>query len=171
VQQALEASGATALIVTHDQAEALTMGQQVAVLWQGKLLQVDAPQQLYRQPLTAELAGFIGDAVLLDGMAEEGMVNCALGRLPLRDGPKNGRVNVLLRPEQIRLRDAAAHPDAPRARIEQIDFYGHDACVRLRLPTLTSPLLARVPGHQSLQRGSEVALQVEGRASAFLQPA
>ena len=64
----LEAAGATALLVTHDQSEALSMGRQVAVLRDGVLAQVAAPEKLYRQPADADLAQFVGEAVLLPGL-------------------------------------------------------------------------------------------------------
>ena len=64
----LNAAGATALLVTHDQSEALSMGRQVAVLRDGVLAQVAAPEKLYRQPADADLAQFVGEAVLLPGL-------------------------------------------------------------------------------------------------------
>ena len=168
VADALSASGTTALMVTHDQAEALTMGRQVAVLWQGKLLQVAAPQTLYQRPASPELADFVGDAVLLPGRAQGGEAHCALGRLPLLEGMPQGEVNVLLRPEQIRLLPAS--PDhAPQARVLDVSFSGHDASVRLILDD-GSLLAARVPGHRSPQPGQAVALQVEGAVACFAAP-
>ena len=88
---ALAAAGATALLVTHDQAEALSMGHEVAVLRDGALVQVADPETLYRHPVDAELARFVGEAVLLPGPASGGRVSCALGDLtlcaPAPDGP------------------------------------------------------------------------------------
>ncbi|MCD4485626.1 hypothetical protein LQR31_14200 [Chromobacterium vaccinii] len=82
VADALAASGTTALMVAHDQAEALTMGRRVEVLWQGRLLQVAAPLTLYQRPASPELADFVGDAVLLPGRAHGCEAQCALGRRP-----------------------------------------------------------------------------------------
>ncbi|SUX56140.1 ABC transporter ATP-binding protein [Chromobacterium vaccinii] len=164
VADALAASGTTALMVTHDQAEALTMGRRVAVLWQGRLLQVAAPLALYQRPASPELADFVGDAVLLPGRAHGGEAQCALGWLPLLDGMPQGDVTVLLRPEQIRLLPAG---DAGvQARVLDVSFYGHDASVRLVLDD-GGLLAARVPGHRCPQPGETVALQVEGEAACF----
>jgi iron(III) transport system ATP-binding protein len=167
VADALTAAGATTLLVTHDQAEALAMGDQVAVLWEGRLLQVATPETLYRQPVNAELARFVGDAVLLPGMADDGQVDCALGKLALMADMPHGAVQVLLRPEQIRLLPLASTAGAARAQVLEVTFYGHDACVRLRMADAVSELTARVPGHCSPEPGQEVALEIEGRVAAF----
>ena len=164
---ALSAANATALMVTHDQSEALALGQQVAVLWQGKLLQVASPQALYRQPLNIELAGFIGDAVLLAGQASAGFVDCAFGKIPLYTPDAEGEVSVLLRPEQIRIHAGHSQRSGLPAVVERVDFYGHDANVHLKLLGDETPLLARTVGHQAWQPGQQVLLEVEGMASSF----
>jgi iron(III) transport system ATP-binding protein len=170
VAAALAASGATALLVTHDQSEALSMGDQVAVLWQGKLIQVASPQTLYRHPVSADLAGFIGDAVLLPGNARPGSVSCALGQLALAPGMPQGEVEVLLRPEQIRLTALGAQDEAsgPCGQVVDIQYYGHDSCVRLRLNSAPATLLtARAPGQAGLSIGAQVAIMVEGEVVTY----
>ena len=67
VSAALAASGATALLVTHDQSEALAMGLKVAVLRGGVLAQIATPEILYRQPVDLAMARFVGEAVILPG--------------------------------------------------------------------------------------------------------
>ena len=88
VSAALAASGATALLVTHDQSEALAMGVKVAVLRGGVLAQVATPEILYRQPVDVAMARFVGEAVILPGTVKEGLAVCALGlcrsRVPRR---------------------------------------------------------------------------------------
>lgn len=174
VAQALSAAGATALLVTHDQSEALSMGSQVAVLWDGQLVQVASPEQLYRKPVSPELARFVGDAVLLPGIAENGSVTCALGQLQLMAGMPEGAVHVLLRPEQIRLmplHDGASLGAAKaRGRVLKVDFYGHDACVRLSLSgdaASSTVLTARSPGHLCPRLGDEVSIIVEGEVLVY----
>lgn len=106
VADALVASGATALLVTHDQSEALSMGSQVAVLWEGRLIQVDTPASLYRTPVTPALARFVGEAVLFDGVVAGSVVECALGRVPVQADLRRDRsphVDAMVRPEQIRI--------------------------------------------------------------------
>ncbi len=168
VTAALSAAGATALLVTHDQSEALSVGDQVAVLRDGRLVQVADPRTLYRSPADPQLAQFVGDAVLLPGLAQGGHARCSLGMLRLADGAPDGPVDLLVRPEQILL---APGPDAPgvRARVVDVTFYGHDASVLLRLSggDDTTMLTARVAGHITPWPGQEVALTVEGDVVAY----
>ena len=166
VAAALAAAGATAVLVTHDQAEALSMGHQVAVLRHGRMVQVATPQTLYRQPVDAALARFIGDAVLLPGEADGGRVACALGNLSLLV-PAWGRVEVMIRPEQIRLLQAGSGGTAFRGVVERTGFGGHDSLVGIRLPDGGGVVSARVPGYAMPARDTVVDLQVEGPVLAY----
>jgi iron(III) transport system ATP-binding protein len=168
VRAALAAAGTTALLVTHDQGEALSMGDEVAVLRGGRLVQVADPVTLYRRPEDADLARFVGEAVLLPGVATGGHATCALGELPLVAGVGEGPVDVLVRPEQIRIA-SGNHADGVRARVCGVTFYGHDASVSLLLSDLrpARSVVARVAGHASPQPGAEVTLSVEGEVIAF----
>jgi iron(III) transport system ATP-binding protein len=163
VTQALEAAGTTALLVTHDQSEALSMGHQVAVLRAGSLVQVTDPATLYQRPVDAELARFVGEAVILSGMVSGDHVTCALGQLPLAVAIRDGMAEVLVRPEQIRL----THEGAIRALVRQVIFYGHDASVTLALDGLEPEVTARLSGHMVPQPGDRVALAVEGAVMAY----
>jgi iron(III) transport system ATP-binding protein len=176
VARALEAAGATAVLVTHDQAEALSMGHQVAVLWRGQVAQVASPATLYRLPATPELARFVGEAVTLDGVAHQGRVTCALGALHLAQGMPEGPVQVLLRPEQLRLTPLSdpsltqqPGSSGARGKVLEVTYYGHDASVSLELLDEPSyPVLnARVPGHMSPRPGELLAVTVEGEVIAF----
>ena len=169
VARALVASEATALLVTHDQSEALSMGRDVAVLRGGRLVQVADPETLYRRPADAELARFIGEAVLLPGLARAGWATCALGRLPLLSGMPEGAVEVMVRPEQIRLGAIADIGGGIRARVAHVNYYGHDAGVRLQVPDgpRVTTVSARVPGHMSPRPGDEVTVAVSGEVVTF----
>src|SRR6185437_17046157 len=92
-----------AVLVTHDQAEALSMGDQVAVLRAGRLVQTAPPAALYHAPADLEVAQFVGEAVVLAGEVRSGTVSCELGRLPIRGETEEGSVRVMIRPEQIRV--------------------------------------------------------------------
>ncbi|WP_324273451.1 ABC transporter ATP-binding protein [Blastococcus brunescens] len=82
VSAALAATGATAVLVTHDQAEALSMADQVAVLRSGRLVQLTDPRTLYRSPSDLDVATFVGEAVVLDADVRGGTAHCALGAVP-----------------------------------------------------------------------------------------
>jgi iron(III) transport system ATP-binding protein len=171
VASALGAVGATALLVTHDQPEALSMGDRVAVLWEGRLAQIANPQTLYRLPLDPELARFVGEAVLLPGQARDGIASCSLGNLALAGKVGDGPVDVLVRPEQIRLWvvGAAGGGSGIRARVREVTYYGHDASVSLDLidgdPAM--PIIARIPGYASPRPGDIALVTVEGNVVAY----
>ncbi|WP_213878342.1 ABC transporter ATP-binding protein [Pseudomonas sp. dw_358] len=168
VAQALSAAGATALLVTHDQSEALSMGNEVAVLWSGELVQVASPEQLYRMPVTPELARFVGDAMLLPGRVEGTQVVFALGTSPLMAPMPAGPVQVLLRPEQVRIGTVEEGANTVTARVVKVDYYGHDACVHLDLlEVLSTALIARLPGHACPQVGEVVGVRVEGAVVGY----
>jgi iron(III) transport system ATP-binding protein len=168
VALAIRAAGATAILVTHDQSEALSMGSRVGVLQQGILTQMSRPEDLYRHPQTAGIANFIGDAVFLPGIARHGKIDCALGTLCAPDIGLNGPVEVMIRPEQIKLLDDP-RVDAAEARVGTVVFHGHDALVKLRLPN-TSPaadVMARVFSQILPKSGATVWLKVEGDVAAY----
>lgn len=143
VRDVLAAAGTTALLVTHDQTEALSMADQVAVMAGGRIMQAGTPQEVYRRPVSAAVATFVGDAVLLPGRWASGRVRTALGILDAADGARGlegAAVRVLLRPEQILVRPTGTGPrgamtgyPAPLAVVRALDFYGHDAELELDL--------------------------------------
>jgi iron(III) transport system ATP-binding protein len=164
VARALAASGSTALLVTHDQGEALSMGREVGVLRDGAIVQIADPETLYRQPMDLALARFLGDASVLPGTVADHHVSCSLGKLPLAAPCRPGPADVMLRPEQIRF--SAADSGLP-AKVEAVRFYGHDCGVTLAVADMTSRLTALVPGYASPVPGALVGLQVEGPVMAF----
>ncbi len=167
VVSALAASGTTALLVTHDQSEALSTGHQVAVLRDGAIVQIATPQALYRHPVDAALARFVGDAVLLEGDARDSLVDTTLGQLILAPGIGDGAVDVLVRPEQIRVSPVQHHNSVP-ARVRDVAFHGHDARLVLELPGPPPlPITARVFGHQIPAPGSAVWVSVAGEVIAY----
>jgi iron(III) transport system ATP-binding protein len=163
---ALAAAGATALLVTHDQSEALSMGMEVAVLRNGVLAQVAPPEELYRRPVDAALAQFVGEAVQLPGVASAGFAACALGRLALARPGADGPVEVMVRPEQIRL-EPVARIGAVKAKVLAIAYFGHDASVQMSLEADTMPVTVRVAGHVAPRPGTEAWLSVEGVVMAY----
>jgi iron(III) transport system ATP-binding protein len=166
VSTALDAAGATAVLVTHDQAEALSMADQVAVLRDGRFVQLTDPQTLYRTPQDLDVATFVGEAVVLEADLREGTARCALGTVPV-DGPRaDGPARVLLRPEQLRLSAPGSVPGELLALVGAVDFYGHDARVGLTLPDGTA-VTARLDGADLPATGAHVAVTVRGSALAF----
>jgi iron(III) transport system ATP-binding protein len=162
----LHAAGATALLVTHDQSEALSMGNEVAVLRDGVLAQVAPPEVLYRWPADAALAQFVGEAALMPGVVAAGFATCALGRLELARSAPDGPADVMVRPEQIRFA-SRARPGAAEGQVVAVTYYGHDARVAVALDAGAEPVAARVAGHIAPERGARVWLSVEGPVMAY----
>ena len=162
----LKAKGATALLVTHDQSEALSMGREVAVLRDGVLAQVAPPEVLYRQPADAALAQFVGEAAIMPGVVAAGFADCSLGRLALARPAPDGPAEVMVRPEQIRL-DLSPAPGGARAQVLAVTYYGHDASIVLALESGGEPVTARMAGHTAPHEGARVWLRVEGPVMAY----
>jgi iron(III) transport system ATP-binding protein len=170
VLRALAAQGTTSVLVTHDQAEALSMGREVGVLRAGRLVQTEAPTVLYRSPVDLELARFVGEAVVVRGDARGAVVSCALGELPLIGPRLDGAVEVMIRPEQIRIGKPAGSGAEPRVRSATAithTFYGPDTIVRLEVDGVNGPISARILGRDAPQPGDEVELTVAGPVMAY----
>jgi iron(III) transport system ATP-binding protein len=165
VAASLAAAGATAILVTHDQGEALSLADQVAVMRQGRLIQVAAPAELYRHPADTETAAFVGEAVILPADVQGDVARCALGSLTVRPTHADGHADVLVRPEQISVRSAGFGGGTP-ARVLDVSYFGHDALVRLELDG-GIVVTARPPGYAAPTPGQRVSLVVEGSVHAF----
>ena len=112
VARALRAAGATAVLVTHDQGEALSLADQVAVMADGRFLQVASPAQIYLRPASPRVAGFMGHATLLEGFASGRTATCGLGEVTLLHDFA-GPVLLALRPEQVNVAPAGARGSRP----------------------------------------------------------
>ncbi len=155
VRRILLEAGATAVFVTHDQAEALAVADMVAVMREGRVVQVGAPHIIYARPSDPWVAGFLGDRVLVPGTAGIGQVVTPLGAFPYR-GRANGDVQVMIRPEWI-------HPipdDDGAATVVDREFYGHDQMVLLELPD-GQHVQARIGPRPLLDPGDRVSLGID----------
>jgi iron(III) transport system ATP-binding protein len=115
----------TTVFVTHDQEEAFVLGDQVAVMRDGEILQSSSPFDLYTSPGDPWIAAFVGDVNLVPGTAEGSEVGTAIGRLPTRSAG-HGPVQVLVRPEDL---SVAPGDDCI---VTLVEFYG-GAVLRLRV--------------------------------------
>jgi len=180
VKRLLREAGATAVLVTHDQDEALSTADQVAVLRGGKIAQCAAPLDLYTQPADPELARFVGEANLVDGVLGDEAVETILGSLPVHSGTRAlrpGKVTVLVRPEQIDIAqiDIAARNGVGVAglagRIVASGYHGHDAVVHV-IPDAepaAPAIVVRTLGGCTLPAGSPVTLHARGPVLAWNQ--
>ena len=105
VAEVLGAVGVTTILVTHDQQEALSFADHLAVMHDGKVVQAGTPQELYRHPVDIRTARFLGNAIILQATISHGQAHTILGVLPVADNFQ-GQAAVMLRPEQIQLEAA-----------------------------------------------------------------
>ena len=165
--------GATMVYVTHDQIEAMTLGERIVVLDRGEIQQIDTPMALYDHPANLFVATFLGSPAMnvLDGAldADGRTFRTAAGdaAIPLApgDAPAARPLLLGLRPEHL-LRADAGEADAFEALVEVVEPVGNEVFVNLRLGG--QPLIARLPPDALPQPGQRLALRVApGRAHAF----
>ncbi len=127
VELILRDAEATALLVTHDQEEALSLADRLAVMRDGEIVQVGPPVEVYGRPATRWAAQFVGEVNVLSGIARGSGVETELGVFDLRV-PASGSVHVAVRPEQLELRSDGN----TNAEVIAREFRGHDVLYRLR---------------------------------------
>jgi len=160
-------AGATAIFVTHDQEEALSLADEVAVMLDGTVVQSAPPEDLYHRPATREVAEFVGEANFVPGTADEsGRFVCELGDMPAC-GACIGHVEAMLRPEALRLRALTdGEESASGATVLAREFYGHDQLIKLRLDS--GPVLcSRLGGGPGFRPGQRVGVELSGEAVVF----
>jgi multiple sugar transport system ATP-binding protein len=183
--------GITTVYVTHDQTEAMTLGQRVAVMRDGHILQVDRPQQLYAQPRNLFIAAFIGSPAmnLVEATIEGDDVTFGQYRVPLGTPRRPGKVVLGIRPESFE--DAAFAPGLPTLNVvvEVVEELGSDAHVFFHVdaPPVTAEVLeardesilpgnhalftARVDARTRAQVGGSLNLAVDPARFHFFDPA
>jgi iron(III) transport system ATP-binding protein len=167
VVSALAGAGATALLVTHDQREALSTGHEVAVLRDGQLVQTAPPEIVYRTPADLDVAHFVGEAVVVPGEARGEAVVCTLGTLPIRGEPVVGKVHVMIRPEQIQLSQVAGDGGIAGEIVSQT-FYGPESILHLALGDSSRTVVtARTFDGAVARLGDAVTLHVDGAVTVY----
>jgi iron(III) transport system ATP-binding protein len=160
VTDILRAAGTSALLVTHDQAEGLSLAGTVAVMREGHIEQVGTPEEIYERPRSRWLASFLGDADVLPGTARDGVVECELGRFGAA-AELAGDVHVVIRPESV----AIGLGSGSDATVVARSFYGHDQLLQLELPSGLR-LRSRRLGFPAWHPGDRVRIRVDGPVTA-----
>ena len=159
-------TGLTFIFVTHDQEEALTMSDRIAVMSAGRVQQIASPRELYDRPANRFVAGFIGESNFLSAQAVGGSVKVGEGRMALAEAT-DGPITLMIRPEHVVL--AVNAPDSLNleASIAQLVFFGTDTHIHLILSDGTK-LVARVQnalhGGQSLIEGERIQISLPAKA-------
>jgi iron(III) transport system ATP-binding protein len=161
VREILSAAGVTALFVTHDQSEALSIAETVAVMSDGRVEQVGTPEEVYSRPASRWVATFLGEIEVVPGEAADGRVACELGSIAAEPGTE-GPVDVLVRPESVAI--GISGPErAAEAEVVSRQYYGHDQLVVLRLAS-GQTVRSRRLGFPAWHPGDRVRAWVDGPA-------
>ena len=188
VARLLGNAGITTILVTHDQAEALSFADQVAVMRAGQLVQAGLPLALYQHPKDEAIASFLGEAIVLPAQLTGGWADCALGRVEVHDAQRSGAARIMLRPEQLQVTQVAPEVAAQATTLTacygavvDADFGGPVSVLSVRLvrgsnlaamlpddeAARNTPLQVRSQGIHAPPVGATVRITVTGQAHVF----
>ncbi len=170
----LKQSGAATLMVTHDPEEAMFMADRVALMREGRLIQIGPPAELYVAPQDAFVAGFFGDVNRLQGVARDGRVATPFGSVEAGDLGEGTAVEVLIRPEALKLQphEPGGAPRDGTARVMAARMLGRSSLIHLSVDAasgLDLHLHARIPGRFLPQEGQILEVELD-RSQTFIFP-
>lgn len=166
LREVLGDAGATAIFVTHDREEALSLGDRIGVMIHGRVVQIGTPQEVYARPADALVGRLLGEANVLRVEVRRELARTPLGPIPA-EGVRDGAATMLLRPEDIAI---TVEPDGP-GRVTGLEFYGHDQLVRVRLPEGTLLRVRTFARTLPLREGTAVGLSLSRRPLFYEEPA
>ena len=165
VRQILRTAGVSALLVTHDQEEALSLADTVAVMNDGQIEQIGTPEEIYGQPATRWVASFLGEIDTLPGEASGGVASCVLG--DVRVSPQlSGAVDILIRPESVSV--GTGHDGGYDAIVVERVYYGHDQIVTLELSGGVR-VRSRSIGFPAWHPGDRLQVRLTGPVTALVR--
>lgn len=162
VRAVLRAENASAILVTHDQEEALSLADRVAVMRDGRVIQSGTPTEIYNAPVDLGIATFLGDSILVQGKVEDGKVLTDLGKLSPLNSVVDGQMGVVaIRSENFYLQP---NPTGDSEVIGRV-FFGHDAVVEVQTPKVK--IRARSNGPFAPEVGMRVTVWVRGAVNFY----
>jgi iron(III) transport system ATP-binding protein len=172
VARALHESGSAGVLVTHDRSEAMSLADQLAVMADGRFLQIGPPEEVYLAPADLTVASFVTDAVLVRARVVDGRAQTPLGTLCVEhpggvvpDG--DGAAVLAIRQEQLVLSAGRAPGQSPTALVTEVAFLGQHATVRAVLEGTDLTIGTRVPTVDAPRPGDTMTVSVSGPVRAF----
>jgi iron(III) transport system ATP-binding protein len=160
-------AGVTTLLVTHDQEEALSIADQVAVMREGRFTQVGSPQHVYRRPNDRFTAEFLGDCISVPCVVASGVAHSSLGRVPVQadDGPGT----LILRPEQLvaTVVSDSGEVDGVGA-VLAVEFLGHDVLLTIDTAGDGPPVIVRQHSLAPPPIDAKVRIEVVGNGVVLI---
>ncbi|NNL70647.1 MAG: ABC transporter ATP-binding protein [Acidimicrobiia bacterium] len=154
--------GMTAVFVTHDQEEAFVVGDEVAVMRDGRIIQQGTPTEVYEQPVSPWLAGFVGEANLVAAEANGDTATTVFGEIRLHRAAR-GSCRVAVRPEHLLI------GNGDDGTVTGVEFYGHDTSYAVELAS--GPVLVRAMAAPRFRIGDRISLTYSGPAAMPFAPA
>jgi iron(III) transport system ATP-binding protein len=172
LREILRAAGATGVLVTHDQDEALTLGDRMGVMVRGRIEQIDVPEVIYSEPATPFVATFVGTANLVHANCEGGIGYTRFGPVRLINRPApSGRASVVIRPEHLELTE---EPDGPAAadtwRIVRRRFAGSEILLEVEAGDGLRVWCEAGPQVRRLRIGDTVSVRLRDVATVAFAP-
>ncbi len=149
----LRETRASSLLVTHDADEAMYMADRIALMREGRLIQIGRPAELYCNPVDADAARFFSDFNEFDGTVRNAAIDTPLGRIPAGRLPDGTPVTVMVRPQGVLVGKGSSGSEAT---VLEARFLGSTTLVSLGFEALDQPVYARVFGQVELERGTSV---------------
>jgi iron(III) transport system ATP-binding protein len=161
VRDLIHEIGITAVFVTHDQEEALSVAEQVAVMMSGRVLQAGTPTGIYTQPVSRDVGEFVGNANFLKGSVRDSVADFELGRMPV-DATFTGAADIMIRAESIGISETEGAP----GEVVAVNYFGHDQMVDVKLESGTIVQIRLLAAPQ-MPIGQRVGVFVKGEVFAF----
>jgi len=160
-------TGITTLVITHDQAEAVALADQIVLLLDGRIAQHDQPEAFYRRPASQSVARFFGGVNFIPGSVSDSRFHSALGPLALPAGAAKGDHLLTIRPEALRL---GPGENSREARVTALTFLGTQTRVELEVAGIALQALTTPDAARSLQPGGRITIALPPEALWLLPP-
>lgn len=160
IRAILREANVTSIFVTHDQEEALSLADKVAVMREGRILQFGTPHEIYSYPASREVAQFVGEANFIPAQAEGMIAKSVLGELNLLK-PMNGAVSLLIRPEAVQISE-----NGVSVQVIWSEFYGHDQRIGVMLADGTR-LIIRTDSYVVYPQGETILITINRPVLAY----